>query len=249
MNKIKFHYTYYIICFSYLLTGQFLNLIIFTSLIIIHELGHYFSCLITNIKVDKIIIYPYGGITKINDIIDINFKKELLISISGIIFQSLYFLIILFLYKNNFIRDYTFNLFCNYHYSMLIFNLIPIYPLDGSKILNIIINKLFNFKISNLLIILISIINIILMFLFYKINYSYLIILGVLVNYLYTYIKNLKYLYNRFLLEKHLYKTNYNNKKIIKNYSNMFRNTNHIIKNKDKYQKEEDFLSKMFDLK
>jgi len=249
MNKIKFHYTYYIISFSFLLTGQFLNLLIFTSLIVIHELGHYLACSITKVNVKNIIIYPYGGITKIDDIIDIDLRKELLISILGIIIQSIYFFIIHILYKNYLIRDYVYNIFCNYHYSMLIFNLIPIYPLDGSKILNIVINKIFNFKISNLLLIIISIINIILMIFIYKINYSYIMIIGVLINYLYNYINNINYLYNRFLLEKHLYKKKYKSKKIINNYNKMYRNTNHIIKNNNKYQKEEDFLIKMFDLK
>jgi len=249
MKKIKIHYTYYIISISFILTGEFLNLLIFTSLIIIHELGHYLACLLVKINVKKIIIYPYGGITKTEDIIDIDFKSELLISISGIIMQFIYFLIINLLYKNYLIREYTYNLFYNYHYSMLIFNLIPIYPLDGSKILNILINKIFNFKISNFLLIIISIINMIVMLFIYKINYSYLMIVGVLINYLFTYIKNIKYLYNRFLLEKYLYKKDYKNKKIIKDYTKMYRNSNHIIKNNNKYIKEEDFLIKMFDLK
>lgn len=249
MNKIKFHYTYYIISISFLLTGSFLNLIIFTSLIIIHELGHYLACLITKINVKNIIIYPYGGITKIEDIIDIDFNKELLISISGVVMQSIYFLLIYILYKNYLIRDYTFNIFCKYHYSMLIFNLIPIYPLDGSKILNIVINKLFNFKLSNIILIVISIINMIVMLFIYNINYSYVMIIGILINYLFNYVKNINYLYNRFLLEKYLYKRKYNNKKIINNYNKMYRNTNHIIKNNKKYTKEEDFLVKMFDLK
>lgn len=247
MNKIKIHYTYYIIIVSFLLTGCFINLIAFTSLIIIHELGHYYTCKILKIKVDNIIIYPYGGITKINDKIDINLNKELLISISGVIIQSIYFFIIYLLYKNNFLREYTYNIFFKYHYNILIFNLIPIYPLDGSKILNIIINKIFNFKLSNILIIIISIINIILLLFIYKFNYSYIMILGILINYLYNYLTNIKYIYNRFLLEKYLYKTNFKNKKIINNYKNMYRNTNHIIKKDNTYQKEVDFLSKMFD--
>lgn len=249
MNKIKFHYTYYIICISFLITGNFLNLIIFTSLILVHELGHYFACLITNVNVKKIIIYPYGGLTKIEDIIDIDFNKELFISIMGIVMQSIYFIFVYFLYKNNLVREYTFKIFNNYHYSMLIFNLLPIYPLDGSKILNILINKIFNFKLSNILLIIISIINIIIMFLIFKFNYSYIMIVGIIINCLFNYIKNIKYLYNRFLLEKYLYKKTYNKNKIINNYNKMYRNTNHIIKNNEKYIKEEDFLTKMFDLK
>lgn len=247
MNKIKFHYTYYILVLSFLLTGQFINLLIFTSLIVIHELGHYLSSKIFNIEVKNIIIYPYGGITKLNSVIDIDLTKELIISISGIIMQTIYYFIIYILYKNNIIRPYVFELFNKYHYSIVLFNLIPIYPLDGSKILNIIINKIFNYKLSNILLIILSIINIILILFIFKFNYSFILILGILINYLYNYLKNIKYIYNRFLLEKYLYKIKYQNTRIIDNYNKMYRNTNHIIKNNKNYMKEEDFLSKMFD--
>ena len=40
LNKIEFHYTYIIMAFGLVITGHFVNLIIFTSLIIIHEMGH-----------------------------------------------------------------------------------------------------------------------------------------------------------------------------------------------------------------
>ena len=185
MNKIKFHYTYYILVLSFLLTGQFINLLIFTSLIVIHELGHYLSSKIFNIEVKNIIIYPYGGITRLNSVIDIDLTKELIISISGIIMQTIYYFIIYILYKNNIIRPYVFELFNKYHYSIVLFNLIPIYPLDGSKILNIIINKIFNYKLSNILLIILSIINIILILFIFKFNYSFILILGILINYLY----------------------------------------------------------------
>ena len=101
LTKIEFHYTYIIMALGLVLTGHFINLIVFTSLIIIHELGHYITSIIFKYKVDKIIIYPYGGVTKLNTIINTNITKDLLVAVSGIIFQTLYFIIIFFLYKNN----------------------------------------------------------------------------------------------------------------------------------------------------
>ena len=161
LTKIEFHYTYIIMALGLVLTGHFINLIVFTSLIIIHELGHYITSIIFKYKVDKIIIYPYGGVTKLNTIINTNITKDLLVAVSGIIFQTLYFIIIFFLYKNNLIREYTYNLFLLYHKSMLIFNLLPILPLDGGKILNLILSKIISFNLSNKLTIYISLITII----------------------------------------------------------------------------------------
>ena len=38
---IKFHYTYIIMALGYCVTGRFFDLVAITSLIIIHELGHF----------------------------------------------------------------------------------------------------------------------------------------------------------------------------------------------------------------
>ena len=143
LNKIEFHYTYIIMAFGLVITGHFVNLIIFTSLIIIHEMGHIIISKILSYKIDKVIIYPYGGFVKLNTRINTKIENDLLVAISGIIMQSIYFGIIFFLYRNGIVREYIYSLFLLYHKSMLIFNLLPIYPLDGAKIVNLILSKLY----------------------------------------------------------------------------------------------------------
>ena len=241
--KIEFHYTYLIMLLGFVLTGSFRNIIILTSIILIHELGHYLASIITNIKVDKIIIYPYGGLTRINDKINISINRELLVSISGIIFQSIYYYIII---NMNIFRTSTIELFNLYHYSILYFNILPIYPLDGSKIIDLLLSKIIPYRISNIITIIISIIMIIIISsinIFITYNYTYIIILFILSYDIYKFIRELDYLYNRFLLERYLYNIKYKKISIIKNKNNMFKNRSHIINNK----KEELVLKKMFD--
>ena len=109
--------------------------------VIIHELGHYIIAKILKFNVVKIIIYPYGGLVKIEDNINKSSNDELLVASSGVVFQSLYYLLFMFLAKYNFFNDYTISLFKSYHFSILFFNILPIINLDGFKILNIILNK------------------------------------------------------------------------------------------------------------
>ena len=77
--KIEFHYTYILIALGFILTGYFPNLLVFTSIIIIHELGHYTIAKINKLNVEKITIYPYGGLVKMNNLINtsINMKKSI----------------------------------------------------------------------------------------------------------------------------------------------------------------------------
>ena len=57
----------------------------------------------------------------------------------------------------------------NYNTTILLFNLLPIIPLDGSKVLNILLNTIIPFKKSHILTIYISFISVfILIILYYK---------------------------------------------------------------------------------
>ena len=120
---IKFHNSYLIIALCFITTGYYLNLIVFTSLILVHELGHYLTAKMLNFNVENITIYPYGGITKINDLINRDINEELLIATSGVITQFIFYLLIYFLYAKSYIRGYTFNLYTIYNDEMIFFNL------------------------------------------------------------------------------------------------------------------------------
>ena len=87
---------------------------------------------------DKIAIYPFGGCTKFDEKINRPMKEELLILLNGPFFQILLFIIIFLLQKEGLITFRNYTIFKHYHYTLLFFNLLPIYPLDGGRILNII---------------------------------------------------------------------------------------------------------------
>lgn len=251
LNKIEFHYTYIIVAFGLVITGHFVNLIIFTSLIIIHEMGHIIISKILSYKIDKVIIYPYGGFVKLNTKINTKIENDLLVAISGIIMQSIYFGIIFFLYRNGIVREYIYSLFLLYHKSMLIFNLLPIYPLDGAKIVNLILSKYFSFNIANYISIVISLITVVL-FLYsdiYENNYSIILVIGVLMQNIYKFYKDISYIYNRFILERYLFKFNYKDKKVIKNINKMYKNREHLFNDKGKLINEKEYISTFFEKK
>lgn len=246
--RIEFHRTYLIMALGFVVTGYYLNLMIFTSLILVHELGHYLMAIICRFNVEKIVIYPYGGMTKINDMINRDICEELLIATSGVIVQYLFYLVIVFLYKEGIVRYYTYNLYTLYNRQMIFFNLLPIFPLDGGKILNLILGKYLPYYRANNVSIIISflVISLIVGLSVYSYNYSNVMVMGILLTYLYKFFTRRKYLYHRFLLERYLYKIEYPKIKIIKNIKGMFKNKSHLIHTKNNYIKEQDVLSILF---
>lgn len=215
------------------------------SIIIVHELGHLTVAHFFKWRTGKITIYPFGGCCKFDEEINKPLKEELIILITGPLTQIIFCLIVGYLSQKGFMTYRNYSIFKTYNYTLLFFNLLPIYPLDGGRILNIITSYFIPYKKSNKLIILISIITIIVfLFLYKNLNFT---MMGILISAeIILYLQRQDYLYNRMLLERYMIKHNFKNLKIIKNKNNMYKDKRHIILYKNKYITEKDYLKERF---
>ncbi len=244
LSKLDISIYSYIIIFLALLSGLFKEFIVISIILIIHEFGHFIFIYKYKWNIKNIVIYPFGGVCNLNERIDKELKEEFIISIFGVIFQELLFLIVYILYNCNILSNYIYTLFKNYNLPILIFNLLPIIPLDGSKIFNIIINKFLNFRVSYIVNIFISLLFLIIFFIIFKGDSSYyLIIIFLLTQIIYTF-KNRYIIFNRFILEKKLYKNEYIKLKKINNIKKMSRNKKHLIKDNKSYITEKNYIKK-----
>ena len=253
-KKIKISYFLLIVILVSLLSGLFKDILSFFSVILIHELGHIIMSLVFKWNISEIDIGITGGFITYDETIDKPFIEELLIAAAGFISQSIYFLLVIILYKNNVIDYDLFFLIKKYYLGVLVFNLIPIMPLDASKILQVILSIFFSYKKTLKLINLISFINvfiIILIFLFFKfkIEYSYIMIISFVISYLIKNIKEIPYLFNKFLFERYMYPLNVKKYEYIKgkNLNKLKRQRKHYFKINNHYYKEREILSKIFD--
>ena len=195
---------------------------------------------ILGIKINEIYIYPLGGISKFNMDLNISINKELLILINGPLFQHLAYLLLLMIIPNY--KD----LINTYHYSILMFNLLPIYPLDGGKLIKLLLNKIMNYKSSLKLIINISYLVTIILLLTSNKNISIFIMISLLLILITKEKNKMDYIYNKFLIERYLNNYNFKSLKIINNINNLYRDKSHLIYKNNKYIKEKEYLEKMY---
>lgn len=210
-------------------------------IIFVHETGHYFFAIISNMKISKIVIYPFGGITIFDSDLNISLRKETLVLIGGILFQTLFFFLIKEIYIKGNITEHVYNLFFEINFILVSFNFLPVIPLDGGKLLNIFLDRIVSYKKSIYITIIISIFFVIIFMIkkrtIFSIILSIFLIKEILIEY-----KNINYKYNKFLLERYLNNYKFKKIKIIKNINNLRRDYYHIINN----EFEENVLYKLF---
>lgn len=194
-------------------------------------------------NIEKVILLPFGALTIFNEDLNRSIFEEFLIVIMGPIFQIIFTLFVYYFWN----LDEVFY----YSLSILFFNLLPIYPLDGSKLLNLFLNKLISFKRSHMIIIMISVLTIFVLILGSDFNLIFLLILMFLFMRVIKEIKTHESMFNRFLLERYLKKYRFKKIKKIKslNLNKMRRDYRHLFYDGFKYVSEGEILKKRFDFK
>lgn len=240
--KIKINFITYIYVFLFLFSGYKNDIFLILIIFLFHEFGHIISSLIFKVKILEINLYPFGGMIKLDKLENFSIIKDLIISSSGVLMQ-----LILFAINKIFIDSYLLN---NYNLMILFINIIPVIPLDGSKILFNLYSKFFSYYNSLTIYNVIGFFSAVCIFIYQIVNTSvnYIFLMYIATNTIFE-IKNTFRQYYKFLLERYIYKIQYKKHKFYKknNLKYLKREvTGYFYTNK--WVNEQDILAKKFDI-
>lgn len=191
-------------------------------------MGHFITGKLLHLKVKEIKIFMFGGVTTLNEDLNLNIYKEILLLIMGPITQIIFVFFIFLLHKNNFIDTLTYTKIFNINILLLKFNLLPILPLDGGKLVNNILDIFISYNLSHIISIIISFISLPSIFTFDNRLLIIILFIFLLLN-LFNEISNHKYRLELLLLERNYKKYNFKRTIKINNIKNVMRNRNYIF--------------------
>lgn len=217
MKNIYINPLFYIVSLIMLATGFFKPFLFMIIYLIIHEIGHIIAAYILGYRVCKINVFPCGLLTIFNMKINDSIFKDFLIAIAGPLFQIISY---------HFIKKYYF-----IHLFLFIFNLIPIYPLDGSKIISFFLYLFFPYKKCNNILFYLSFILCVFIIIYFCFNFNliYILVFITLFIRVIEFYRNRNYLFNSFIMERLLYDFNFVFVKRINNINNMYKERSHYI--------------------
>ncbi len=189
-----------------IMTGHFLELSLFLSIIFIHELGHALAAAHFSWRVKRVTMLPFGGVAEVDEHGNRPLREELIVTLAGP-FQHLWMMgLALLFHEFYWISADFYHKFMEFNSMVLIFNLLPIWPLDGGKLIYLWRSKKESFPAAHQKTISISIVSLVtffgcLMFI-QPININLWVITSFLAFSLYYEWKQRHYVFVRFLLER-----------------------------------------------
>jgi stage IV sporulation protein FB len=122
--------------FSSVITGHFFEIITLFILVLIHEMGHVTAAWSFGWRMTTMELLPFGGVAKTEEWGTVPSREEMIVSLAGPVQHFFMILLSLFLHLEGLWSDAWTMYFIKANLLIAGFNLLPIYPLDGGRILH-----------------------------------------------------------------------------------------------------------------
>ncbi|MEH7442326.1 M50 family metallopeptidase [Bacillus sp. JJ1122] len=207
LRKIQIHPLLWMVIALAVATAHFIELMMVLLIIFVHEMGHGAAASFFSWRIKKIALLPFGGVAEMDEHGNRPLKEELIVVLAGPL-QHLWMIGLAYiLYLNGIFPEKWHSLFIEYNWMVLLFNLLPIWPLDGGKLIFILFSMNSSFQIAHLRTIYLSIgslaiFSIVLMILA-PLTLNVWVIIGFLAFSLHYEWKQRRFIFMRFLMERH----------------------------------------------
>ncbi len=153
--KIKINFLIIVLILLLFFTKYKIEMVISLLTIIAHELSHIVVAINKNIDIKEVEIFPFGGIAKLDGFISCNPKLEIIVSLAGPL-MNFFLGFILYFFSMIKIDNYIINYALKINLCMGLFNLAPILPLDGGRVVRALLSMVVGYKRSTNILIMIS---------------------------------------------------------------------------------------------
>lgn len=137
---IRIHPLFWLVIIMAVWSGLFIEIATLFVLVLIHELGHMAAADSFNWRLKKITLFPFGGVAEVNEWGNRPAREEIIVALAGPFHHIWMCLFSFFFYRMGFWSEEWMLYFIKGNIWIALFNLLPIYPLDGGKVLHALIS-------------------------------------------------------------------------------------------------------------
>lgn len=146
ITKVRINPLFWLIIGLSILTGHFREIILLFLVVFVHEMGHYIGAHLFQWRVKKIELFPFGGVAEVEEHGNRPFREEIIVTLLGPL-QHVWMVAAAYLiYHLGWWELEGYKWFVKMNISLLVFNMLPVWPLDGGKLVFTAASSIFPFK-------------------------------------------------------------------------------------------------------
>lgn len=146
LPRIHIHPVLIVFMIIAFLTGTFMELSIILFIVFVHELGHFFMAKKYRWRVRSVTLWVFGGVMDTDEHGSRPNREEFFVTIAGPLQHLWIYLMLFFLFPFFQVPASVAHTVFYYNTVILMFNLMPIWPLDGGKLLFNVLSAVLPFK-------------------------------------------------------------------------------------------------------
>ncbi|MFD2705158.1 M50 family metallopeptidase [Salibacterium lacus] len=135
LRLLHIHPLFWVMAGTAVLTGYFYDILLLFTIILLHELGHAAAALHYQWRIRRISLLPFGGMMETDEYGTRPLREEAVVALSGPLVHLPLALLSYSLQGAAFWGSADHALFMHYNISILCFNMLPVHPLDGGRLL------------------------------------------------------------------------------------------------------------------
>ncbi|CQR48002.1 Stage IV sporulation protein FB [Paraliobacillus sp. PM-2] len=129
-----------------LLTGTIMEFLLVFSIVCIHESGHFFAATFFRWKIRKVMLWMFGGVMETDEYANRPLHEEIMITLAGPLQHCGIFFLLQGMEHLSLLSPSLLAMAYQFNWTILLFNLLPIFPLDGGKLLLTILSFRYPFR-------------------------------------------------------------------------------------------------------
>jgi stage IV sporulation protein FB len=146
--RVRVHPLFWLMIAMSVWTGQFVEILTWFVLVVIHELGHVTAAWSFGWRLRSITLLPFGGVAQTDEWGTVPAREELAVALAGP-FHHVIMVIVSFAFAGLgfWSEDWT-AYFIHGNLMIACFNLLPVYPLDGGRIMQALLSFILPYRLA-----------------------------------------------------------------------------------------------------
>ncbi|PSL43961.1 sporulation factor SpoIVFB [Salsuginibacillus halophilus] len=146
LPPVRIHPVCWLIIGTAVLTGHFRELLLFSLIIFLHECGHTAAAFSFGWTIRRIVLFPFGGAAEFDQGPNRPFQEEVTVILAGPAMHLLLAAAAFLLVQTPVLSIDTYNTLFQMNTALLLLNIVPVLPLDGGRLLQVLSAQVFSFQ-------------------------------------------------------------------------------------------------------